>query len=218
MTPVDPIPAARTILLATTNRGKLREVAAVLADLPVKLLTLDEFPAMAEPAEDGDTFEANARLKAEHYARLSGVWSLADDSGLEVDALGGAPGVRSARYADSQAPPREDRDAANNARLLAELRDVPPERRTARFRCALALSDGRRIIAEARGVVEGVIIDDARGQNGFGYDPHFFMPEFGLTTAEMPPAQKNRISHRGRALIVMAREIAGLVRGGGPHS
>jgi XTP/dITP diphosphohydrolase len=197
-----------TILLATTNGGKLREVAAVLADLPVRLATLDDFPSLPEPQEDGDTFEANALLKARHYARLSGVWALADDSGLEVDALGGAPGVVSARYAGCDAPAREDRDAANNARLLSELRNTPIEKRTARFRCALALCDGDRLVATAIGAVEGLIIDDARGDNGFGYDPHFLIPEFGLTTAEMPPDQKNRISHRGRALAALRIAMA----------
>lgn len=182
------------ILIATTNPGKLREVQRILAGLPVRLVTLADHPGLDHPVEDADTFEGNARLKARYYARLLRCWTLADDSGLEVDALGGAPGVHSARYAG----PRRD-PAANNLKLVARLATVPPEQRTARFRCVVALADASHVVATACGVLEGVIIDEARGEHGFGYDPHFLVPEHNRTTAEMPPDEKNRISHRGQA-------------------
>ena len=169
--------AARCILAATKNAGKLREIEAVLGDLGVAFITLADIGEVPEAVEDGATFAANAAAKARHYSRLTGRWTLADDSGLEVDALEGAPGVYSARYAG----PHDD--DANNAKLVANLADVPPERRTARFRCALALADGERILASATGTIEGRIIDTPRGQNGFGYDPHFLVPEYNLTTS-----------------------------------
>lgn len=183
-----------TILLATTNKGKLREARAILAGLPVQITTLADHPSFPEPIEDAATFEGNAELKALHYARLADCLTLADDSGLEVDALGGEPGVRSARYAG----PGCD-DAANNEKLVRQLAEVPAERRTARFRCAVALASPHGVLATADGVVEGMMVDTPRGFNGFGYDPHFFVPENGMTTAEMPPEQKNLISHRGQA-------------------
>ena len=184
-----------TILVATTNQGKLREVRAVLAGLPVRLTGLDEHPRWPVAVEDGDTFEANAVIKAQHYAALYGGYVLADDSGLEVDALSGAPGLRSARYAG------EDANAqANNAKLTEALRDVPVERRTARFRCAVALVSGSRVLATAHGTFEGVIVDTPAGKNGFGYDPHFFVLDHNLTVAQLSPETKNRISHRGQAL------------------
>jgi len=182
-------------LIATTNAGKLREVRQVLGDLPVELRSLSDWLPLPEPVEDGETFEANAELKARHYARLTGAWSLADDSGLEVHALGGAPGVHSARYAGLQ---RDDQ--ANNAKLVRDLKNIPPEQRTARFRCAVVLASATEVVGAVSGAVEGLIIDESRGRNGFGYDPHFLVPEFNITTAEMDPEQKNRISHRGLAL------------------
>lgn len=192
--------------MATRNPGKLREAVAVLGDLGVDFVTLAEFEELPDAVEDGDTFAANAEAKARHYSRLTGRWTLADDSGLEVDALGGAPGVYSARYAGGQ------RDAqANNARLVAELAGLSADQRTARFRCAVALADGDRILAAASGTIEGRIIDPPRGHNGFGYDPHFLVPELGLTTAEMPPEQKNRLSHRGQALRAIAPALARLL-------
>ena len=191
-----------TLLIATSNRGKLREVRGVLGDLAILLRALDEFPAIEEPVEDKDTFAANARLKAIYYARHTGCWALADDSGLEVEVLDGAPGVRSARFAGI---PRDDK--ANNAKLIAALRGVPAARRAARFQCAIAVANGKGVLAEASGVIEGVIVSKARGDNGFGYDPHFLVPELGKTTAELEPAVKNRISHRGRALAAIRPEL-----------
>ena len=190
--------APKTILIATKNRGKLREVRNILAGLPVIFATLDQFPDLPEPVEDADTFEGNAEQKALHYARLTGLWTLADDSGLEVDALGGAPGVYSARYAG-----RQGDDAANNAKLIRELSKVPDEKRTARFRCAVVLASPEGVLATGCGTFEGVVADDARGSNGFGYDPHFFVPELGMTAAELRPEQKNHMSHRARALTAI---------------
>lgn len=191
-----------TLLIATSNRGKLKEVRGALGDLMIRLMSLDEFPVTEAPVEDEATFAANARLKAIYYARHTGCWALADDSGLEVDALDGAPGVHSARFAGTPC-----NDDANNAKLIAALRDVPAARRTARFRCAIAVADGGGVLAEAFGMIEGVIVDTAQGDNGFGYDPHFFVAELGKTTAELEPAMKNRVSHRGRALAAIRPEL-----------
>ena len=183
------------ILLATRNEGKLREIQAILGDLPIAWRTLTAFPHIPDAVEDGATFAANAARKAIHYSQHSGLWALADDSGLEVDALGGEPGVHSARYAGDLA-----NDAANNAKLIDALRGIPDSQRTARFQCALALASGATIIAQAEGTVEGLIIDHPRGTNGFGYDPHFLVPSLSVTTAELPREVKNARSHRGQAL------------------
>lgn len=209
------------ILIATANPGKAREIEAVLnqafADARpepvIRWRTLRELPApITEPEEDRDTFAGNAARKARHYSTKTGLWTLADDSGLEVDALGGAPSVRSARYADlPETASRAVRDPANNRKLLEQLKGVPVERRTARFRCALALADGDRLLATAEGAIEGRIIDEPRGDGGFGYDPHFLVPALGKTTAELSAAQKNRISHRGRALRAMSLQLRRLL-------
>jgi XTP/dITP diphosphohydrolase len=166
---------------------------------------LGDIGEVPDPAEDAPTFSGNAAIKAKHYSRHCGVVALADDSGLEVDALGGGPGVRSARFAGE---PADDR--ANNAKLIDALRHVAPKLRTARFRCAVALADGDDLLATAEGVVEGLIVDQPRGENGFGYDPHFWLPDRGQTTAELSPTEKNEISHRGRALRAMRARMAAL--------
>ena len=197
----------RRLLIATSNPGKLREIRHVFADLDVEPATLDEFGDLPEAVEDGLTFEDNAKNKALHYAERTGLWTLADDSGLEVDALGRRPGVNSARFAGA---PQDT--AVNNAKLIACLRDIPPERRTARFCCAIAVASDGRILATASGVIEGVIIDEPRGRNGFGYDPHFLLPELGRTTAELEPEHKNRISHRGQALWGIRPKLEALLR------
>ena len=184
----------------------MREAQAILAGLGVRIATLNEYPGLPEPTEDADTFEGNAKLKALHYARLTGCLTLADDSGLVVDALGGEPGVRSARYAG----PASD-DAANNAKLIGKLADVPAAERTARFRCAIALANADKVIATVSGKVEGIIVEEARGSSGFGYDPHFFLPDLGMTMAQMEPQQKNRISHRGKALRAISPVIERLL-------
>jgi len=215
----------REILIATGNPGKYREIVAVLAEPPaagagpvaVRWLGLADLGReIPEPHEDGVTFLDNAILKAAYYACAAGRWTLADDSGLEVDALGGAPGVISARFAGvNDGSPRAVVDAANNRKLIEMLRGVPAERRTARFRCVLALSDGERVLATADGAIEGRIIDEARGAGGFGYDPHFWVEALGKTTAELPAEEKNRISHRGQALRRMRERLAGLIAAGG---
>lgn len=196
------------LLIATTNPDKLREVRAVLVELRLNLVFLEDFPPMPAPQETGEKLKDNARLKASYYARNTGMWTLADDSGLEVDALGGEPGVRSSRYAGEACD-----DAANNARLVQRLVGIPPQDRTARFRCAVALANPHgEIAATAAGAVEGVILDDPRGENGFGYDPHFLVSEDGRTAAEMPADVKNRLSHRGRALRAILPELHRLLR------
>jgi XTP/dITP diphosphohydrolase len=192
----------RPLLIATHNPGKKAEFAALLGDLPLELLTLDEAGLHFSVAEDGDTYAANALLKARGYAAPSGLLTLADDSGLDVDALDGAPGVYSARYGG---PGLDDR--ARYELLLAALKDVPPSQRTARFRCVIALAwpDGRSETAE--GVCEGSIAIAPRGAHGFGYDPVFLLAERpGLTMAELSPEAKNALSHRARAAAT-AREI-----------
>ncbi len=197
---------SQSILIATTNKGKLREVREILSGLPVELATLDAYPNVPDAVEDADTFEGNAAKKALHYAALCGGWTLADDSGLVVDALGGEPGVYSARYAGPDAT-----DSDNNAKLIAALADVPPEERTARFCCAVALADVDGVLASVFGTVEGVIVDEPHGDNGFGYDPHFFVPTEGMTTAQMQPELKNRISHRGQAFRAVRPKIEALL-------
>ena len=200
-----------SLVLATGNPGKLREIRQVLGDLPIRVVGLDAFASIEQPEETGATFAANARAKARYYARRTRLWALAEDSGLEVDALGGAPGVYSARYAAADcAPgaPREEIDKANNAKLLAELRDVPDGQRTARFVCHVAMADCERVLIETCGTVEGRITRAARGDSGFGYDPVFFVPAAGRTSAEMGAEEKNRISHRGLAV----RRFAALLK------
>lgn len=198
------------LLVATSNPHKLEEIRAVLGPLGIETIGLDEAGVdVPEPVEDGATFEANAQLKAAYYARAARRACLADDSGLEVDALGGAPGVYSARYA-GEGDTRAQRDAANNARLLAELKNVPLEQRTARFVCAMCLADEHgRVLAETRGEFAGVIIDEPRGSNGFGYDPLLWLADVGQTSAELPPAEKNARSHRGAASRAMAAWLSG---------
>lgn len=180
------------LVIATRNPGKLREFRALLADLPLELV---EPAGMPEVPETGSTFAENAEHKARAAAEWSGEWSMADDSGLEVDALDGRPGVHSNRFAGENTTAAE-----RNRRLIELLADVPAERRTARYRAVVAVAapDGRIFLSE--GVCEGMIVPQPRGANGFGYDPHFFLPSLGKTMAELDPAVKNRISHRGGAL------------------
>jgi len=211
----------RTIVLATGNPGKLAEIRQTLGDLPVRVVGLADLPPIAEPVEHGDTFAAIAREKAAYYAKQTGHWCLADDSGLVVDALEGAPGVYSARYAADECPPGAGRDVidpANNRKLLRELADAPPQKRTARFICALALHDGRKILLETSGAVEGRIGYEPRGSNGFGYDPLFCLPDRDVTTAELAPEAKNAVSHRGKATRQFADMLKNLLAGEGQGS
>ncbi len=205
--------ARMKLLFASSNPHKVREVREILLGESLEVLGLDDLDEVPdEPREDGETFADNARIKAVAYARATGHWCLADDSGLAVDALGGAPGVHSARYAGAEGS-RARRDDANNARLLEALENVPPERRTARFVCAMCLADPRgNVVAETTGTVEGVIGHEPRGDNGFGYDPLFELPDLGCTSAELPPEKKNALSHRGDAARHMAARIRDLTQ------
>jgi XTP/dITP diphosphohydrolase len=203
----------RPLLFATTNPHKVHEVRQILAPLGLQVTSLDALPdPPPEPAEDADTFQGNARIKALAYASATGLECLAEDSGLEVDALGGAPGVHSARYAGTTGG-RAQRDAANNEKLLAALSGVPAEARTARFVCALCLAapDGR-VLHEVQGTYEGRIADAPQGENGFGYDPLLFLPDVGKTSAELSPEEKNARSHRGRAVRALAAHLATQLR------
>jgi XTP/dITP diphosphohydrolase len=190
------------LLIATTNPGKVREFREMLGAERFEWsdLSRNRGNEVAAPEETGQTFEENARLKAAYYAKRFGVAAIADDSGLEVDALGGKPGVHSARWAEMNGAGKGDAD--NNALLLRQLAGVPDERRTARFVCVLALADAHgEILLTARGVMEGRIIHAPRGVNGFGYDPLFLVEGTGgRTTAELAPPEKHAISHRGQAL------------------
>lgn len=180
------------LVVATENPHKLEEYRALLGGLPVRLVGLEEAGIAALPEETGASFEENAVLKAEHCARASGLRALGDDSGLEVDALGGAPGVRSSRWAPGS-------DADRVRRLLERLEGVPPERRGARFVCVIAVAAPGEETRTFRGELAGRIAVAPRGEGGFGYDPVLHLPEVGRTVAELRPEEKHRISHRGRA-------------------
>lgn len=191
----------KKILVATGNPGKIVEIRAML-EADVRWLGLADLAPMAEIEEDGMTFAENARKKAAGYAKATGLCTLADDSGLVVDALGGAPGVKSARFSGEK-PKNADRtliDHRNIAKTLELLKDVPEEKRTARFVCRLCLASPERILIETEGTLEGLITDMEIGQNGFGYDPIFFVPHLNKTVAQMASEEKNAISHRGNAI------------------
>ena len=192
------------VLVATSNEGKIRDLVGAAAAHDIQIATLPGFAKLPTVVEDGLTFEANARKKAEHYSHYSaGELVIADDSGLVVDALQGAPGVRSARYAADEHNAAEHAansgDAANNARLLRELYDVPEEFRNGRFVCVIAVARNGHMLATFHGQAEGIILHAPRGSNGFGYDPLFFFPEIEKTFAELTAAEKSKYSHRGAA-------------------
>jgi XTP/dITP diphosphohydrolase len=193
-----PEPRTRVVLLATSSPHKAREIADILNGLPIELRTLRDVPQVVLPPEDFPTMQENAVAKAVAAAQQSGLCALADDSGLEVDALDGAPGVHSRRFLGDEAS-----DDDRNAEVLRRLQNVPREQRTARYRCAaaIALPNGTAETAEA--TCEGVIANQPVGENGFGYDPIFFLPEYGLTMAQVSSETKNRISHRGRAVALL---------------
>src|SRR5216683_389518 len=192
----------KRIFIASSNPGKLRDFGGAAAGYELEVATLPELLSLPAVVEDGLTFEANARKKAEHYSRYApGEIVLADDSGLEVDALGGAPGVHSARFA-AAAPHRVEKntdDEANNARLIRELRNAPPEKRTGRFVCLIAAARDGQTLATFRGEAKGIILDSPRGSNGFGYDPLFYFPQIQKTFAELTAQEKAQYSHRGAA-------------------
>jgi XTP/dITP diphosphohydrolase len=199
----------RTLLLATTNGHKLDEYRAIFLDLPFEMLSLHDIHMELEVEETGSTFAENAELKARAYAKASGLLTLADDSGLEIDALEGAPGVYSARFAGKEA------SYAERFRVIFErLQALPMERRTARFLCAIALAEPSGMVRIVEAALEGMIALSPRGDNGFGYDPIFLVPELGKTTAELAPEEKNRISHRGRAARLARVLLANWPSGG----
>jgi XTP/dITP diphosphohydrolase len=196
------------LVVATRNRHKVREIAVLLAEagLDIEAVTIDEVAPTAELIEDEDTFEGNALAKASQASVACGLPAIADDSGIEVDALGGAPGVRSARWAGEPCD-----DARNNQKMLREMAQVPAEKRSARYRCAAAFVDVAQKHEVVRsGACEGVLLTEARGTGGFGYDPLFFIPSLSRTMAEIDLAEKNRLSHRAvafRALAQALREV-----------
>jgi len=194
------------ILVATTNPGKLTEIKAMLGG-DVEWVGLADFPDLQEIEEDGATFAENACKKALGYAKAMGLWTIADDSGLVIDALGGQPGVKSARFSDEQS--RDSNGAGRNrtlldhknmAKVLKLLEGVPKEKRTARFVCRLCLASPEKVLIETEGTVEGFIMEEEVGENGFGYDPIFFVPGLKRTVAQLTTDEKNAISHRGNAL------------------
>ena len=194
----------KRVLVSTSNQGKIRDLVGAAATHGIEIATLANFSALPSAVEDGLTFEANASKKAAYYSQHSeGDLVIADDSGLEVDALQGAPGVRSARYAADEHSPDEESgnsdDEANNNRLLRELHDVPDEYRTGRFVCVIAVARNGHTLATFHGKAEGIILHARRGSGGFGYDPLFFFPQIEKTFAELTAEEKARYSHRGAA-------------------
>ena len=195
------------LVVATKNQGKLKEIQSILSEMNIHVQTLNDYPSIPDVIEDGEIFEANARKKASVSLTATGELTLADDSGLVVDALDGKPGIHSARYAETQGD-----DQANNAKLLKALAHVPNEKRQAAFVCSMVLlsPDGRQWRAEGR--CEGVIAKEPRGSGGFGYDPLFFIPAMGKTMAELTGEEKNAISHRGKALRKMKSVLEELMK------
>ncbi|MDD5063804.1 MAG: XTP/dITP diphosphatase [Phycisphaerae bacterium] len=198
------------ILVATTNPGKIAELRAML-DLDVEWAGLADFPNINELKEDGETFAENARKKAAGYAKQTGLWTIADDSGLVVDALGGQPGVRSARFSGAKDKERTLLDHKNMAKALKLLEGTPKEKRTARFVCCLCLASPEKILIETEGKLEGSIAEKETGTNGFGYDPIFFVPRLGKSVAQLTREEKNAISHRGNAIRKLKPLLAKLI-------
>lgn len=184
------------LVLATRNKNKIKEMIELLAPSGIEALSLDQFPRIGRIEEDGRTFRENAVKKASAVCEQTGMMALADDSGLEVDCLDGAPGVFSSRFAGEGSD-----DRANNEKLLELLTGVPPEQRRARFRCVIAIAAPDGFVYTAEGTCEGYIAEELRGEGGFGYDPLFYLPEFGKTLAELDLKTKNKVSHRGKALL-----------------
>ncbi|MDI9570252.1 MAG: XTP/dITP diphosphatase [Pseudomonadota bacterium] len=194
------------LVIASRNQGKVEEIRAMLAGLPLEIFSLSDYPEAPAIVEDGDSFLANALKKARGLAAYTGKTALADDSGLEVDRLNGAPGIYSSRYAGEEAT-----DEENNRKLLAEMRGVPADERSAAFRCVLVLCRPDGTYEEFAGRWPGQIWDGLRGGNGFGYDPLFYVPALGKTVAEMTPEEKNLASHRSQAVRALKEYLRGLV-------
>lgn len=196
----------KKLLVATTNQGKLKEIKLILKGLPLEVVSLKDLNIEKSVREQGKTFEENAILKATAHGRMSGLLTMGEDSGLEVDALGGNPGVFSARYCKGS---DEDRCKL----VLKNLEKIPDQRRNARFRCAVAVfNPENNEVKTCEGVIEGEIIKEPRGENGFAYDPIFYVPELGKTTAQISPEEKNKISHRGEALRRAKKILEGLIK------
>ena len=202
----------RRILVATTNRGKIAEIRAML-DLDVRWVGLSDLAGIGEIQEDGTSFAENARKKATGYAKATGLWTLADDSGLVVDALGGQPGIKSSRFSGDKekGADRTLIDHRNIAKILKLLQGVPKEKRTARFVCSLCLASPEQILIETQGTVEGIIAEREIGERGFGYDPIFFVPHLSKTFGQLTPREKNAISHRGSAIRKLKPLLAQLL-------
>jgi XTP/dITP diphosphohydrolase len=208
------------ILVATTNPGKLAEIRAMLGS-DIQWVGLSDFKGIAEIKEDGATFAENARKKALGYAKATGLWTLADDSGLVIDALGGEPGIESARFSGAKDKDRTLLDRKNMAKVLKLLEGVPREKRTARFVCCMCLASPPdewraspvKILIETEGTLEGLITDKEIGENGFGYDPIFFVPHLNKTVAQLTTEEKNAISHRGNALRKLKPLLEELLKG-----
>jgi XTP/dITP diphosphohydrolase len=201
----------RKILVATTNPGKIAELRAML-DFDVEWVGLSDFPNINEVKEDGETFAENARKKAIGYAKQTGLWTIADDSGLVVDALRGEPGVKSARFSGAKDKDRKLLDHKNMAKVLKLLEGVPKEKRTARFVCCLCLASAEKVLIETEGKLEGVIAEKEMGTNGFGYDPIFFVPKLNKTVAQLTREEKNAISHRGNAIRKLKPQLEELLK------
>ena len=195
------------IIFATGNEGKMKEVRMILKDLGLPVLSMKEAGVQADIVEDGATFEENAKIKAVAVQKLTGALVLADDSGLEIDYLNKEPGIYSARYMGEDTP-----YSVKNANLISRLAGVPDEQRTARFVCAIAAAFPDGEVLTTRGTIEGIIGYEERGENGFGYDPIFYLPEYKKSTAELSPEEKNALSHRGRALRQMEEELRKRIR------
>ena len=195
-------PKMRKFIAATKNKGKLKEIEEILVGLPLRIISMEEAGITMDIEETGTTFEENALIKAREIYKITGEMVMADDSGLEIDFLNGAPGIYSARFAGVGAT-----DKDKNDKILSLLRDVPFEQRAARFVCAIAVILPNGSDFTVKGVCEGVIGFEASGNNGFGYDPLFYLPEYKLTTAQMPPNEKHKISHRGKALQCMVDRL-----------
>jgi len=196
----------KQVIFATTNQGKMKEIRMILADLPIEVLSLKEAGIEVDIVEDGQTFEENAIIKAKKIMELTGNLTLADDSGLEVDYLDKAPGIYSARFLGEDTP-----YAVKNQYILEQLEGIKKEQRTTRFVCAIAAAFPDGEVLTRRGTIEGIIGYEEAGENGFGYDPIFYLPEYACTMAQISPERKNRISHRGKALKAMKEVLVGFL-------
>lgn len=192
----------KKIIFATKNKGKIKEINAIMSDMNVEVVSMEDAGINIDVVEDGNTFEENAIKKAEEIMKVSSIITMADDSGLEIDYLDGAPGVYSARYMGEDTP-----YSIKNSKILETMKDVKEENRTARFVSVIATAIPNKETITTKGTVEGIIGYEIKGENGFGYDPIFYVPEYNMTTAEMTPELKNSISHRGKALRLMKEEL-----------